>query len=183
MLLGLTIGVIIGKALICFIGGLLVTNLYRRFQDNHPDGYLLPHDLLGQVHRCQGQVDEKPICTEVFTLKLKTYLKTWKGPKAENKWGRLFPGGAINHRVTAGHQGFTKDTIVTMQPYTLSEEAWVTKENASRSYKEAWGFAFSQLLGNVTPGSVDFVKERLSPMLSPEIYQDVIDAIEIQSSR
>lgn len=41
MLLGLTIGVIIGKALICFIGGLLVTNLYRRFRDNHPDGYLL----------------------------------------------------------------------------------------------------------------------------------------------
>lgn len=27
MLLGLTIGVIIGKALICFLGGLLVTNL------------------------------------------------------------------------------------------------------------------------------------------------------------
>ncbi|EPC8310143.1 type IV conjugative transfer system protein TraL, partial [Salmonella enterica subsp. enterica serovar Montevideo] len=41
MLLGLTIGVIIGKALICFLGGLLVTNLYRRFRDNHPDGYLL----------------------------------------------------------------------------------------------------------------------------------------------
>jgi conjugal transfer pilus assembly protein TraL len=41
MLLGLTIGVVIGKALICFLGGLLVTNLYRRFRDNHPDGYLL----------------------------------------------------------------------------------------------------------------------------------------------
>ncbi|WP_249925480.1 type IV conjugative transfer system protein TraL [Escherichia coli] len=27
--------------MICFLGGLLVTNLYRRFRDNHPDGYLL----------------------------------------------------------------------------------------------------------------------------------------------
>jgi conjugal transfer pilus assembly protein TraL len=38
--LGLTIGVVIGKALVCFLG-VLVTNLYRRFRDNHPDGYLL----------------------------------------------------------------------------------------------------------------------------------------------
>lgn len=41
MLLGLTVGVILGKAFICFILGLLVTNLYRRFRDSHPDGYLL----------------------------------------------------------------------------------------------------------------------------------------------
>lgn len=49
--------------------------------------------------------------------------------------------------------------------------------------KEAWGFAFAQLLGNVTPGTVDFVKERITPLLSPSIYQDVIDAIEIQAQQ
>jgi hypothetical protein len=42
---------------------------------------------------------------------------------------------------------------------------------------------FAQLLGNVTPGTVDFVKERLTPLLSPSIYQDVIDAIEIQAQQ
>ncbi|MCV5185818.1 type IV conjugative transfer system protein TraE, partial [Escherichia coli] len=68
-------------------------------------------------------------------------------------------------------------------PFTLTEEAWVTKSNASQSYKEAWGFAFAQLLGNVTPGTVDFVKERITPLLSPSIYQDVIDAIEIQAQQ
>jgi conjugal transfer pilus assembly protein TraL len=46
MLLGLTIGIMIGQALICFLAGLLVTNLYRRFRDNHPDGYLL-HMIYG----------------------------------------------------------------------------------------------------------------------------------------
>ena len=40
MLLGLTAGVMLGKALVCFVGGLLLANLYRRFKDNHPDGYL-----------------------------------------------------------------------------------------------------------------------------------------------
>ncbi|AVF73804.1 type IV conjugative transfer system protein TraL [Vibrio parahaemolyticus] len=41
MLLGLVIGVMMGKALIFFLIGLAVTNLYRRFRDNHPDGYML----------------------------------------------------------------------------------------------------------------------------------------------
>lgn len=41
MLLGLVVGVVIGKALLCFLVGMMVTNLYRRFKDSHPDGYLL----------------------------------------------------------------------------------------------------------------------------------------------
>ncbi len=41
MLVGLVIGVVLGKALPCFLIGLAVTNLYRRFKDNHPDGYIL----------------------------------------------------------------------------------------------------------------------------------------------
>lgn len=41
MILGLTIGMMIGQALMLFLAGLLITNLYRRFRDNHPDGYLL----------------------------------------------------------------------------------------------------------------------------------------------
>jgi len=41
MLIGLVIGIVLGKALPCFLIGLLITNLYRRFRDNHPDGYLL----------------------------------------------------------------------------------------------------------------------------------------------
>lgn len=40
-LLGLVIGMMLGKALICLLIGLLITNLYKRFRDNHPDGYLL----------------------------------------------------------------------------------------------------------------------------------------------
>lgn len=41
MLIGLTVGIVIGKAFICFLGGLLITNLYRRYRDSRPDGYML----------------------------------------------------------------------------------------------------------------------------------------------
>lgn len=41
LILGLVIGMVIEKALLCTLGGLLVTRLYSRFRDNHQDGYLL----------------------------------------------------------------------------------------------------------------------------------------------
>lgn len=41
MLLGLTLGTFLGSALTFLLIGALLTNLYRRFRENHPDGYLL----------------------------------------------------------------------------------------------------------------------------------------------
>jgi len=41
MLIGLVVGLVLGEALICTVIGLLVTNLYRKFRDSTPDGYLL----------------------------------------------------------------------------------------------------------------------------------------------
>jgi len=138
---------------------------------------------LGGLSPDPSEIDEKPVCPQVFTLNLKKYLKTWEGIQTENQWGRIFQAGLIAVVFLLAVQVFSKETIVTLQPFTLTEEAWVTKSNAAQSYKEAWGFAFAQLLGNVTPGTVDFVKERITPILSPSIYQDVMDAIEIQSSQ
>ena len=40
-MLGLVVGVFIGKALICCAIGFAVTALYRKFRDNNPDGYML----------------------------------------------------------------------------------------------------------------------------------------------
>ena len=40
IILGLLIGMIIGKALICTMIGFVVMHQYRKFRDNHPDGFL-----------------------------------------------------------------------------------------------------------------------------------------------
>ena len=37
--------------------------------------------------------------------------------------------------------------------------------------------ARSELLGNVTPANVDFIADRLGPLLDPKIYHQVIDAV------
>lgn len=116
-------------------------------------------------------------------MNLKDFLKTWEGTQAENKWGRLFMAGLIVIVLALSMKLFTKETIVTMQPVTLSEEAWVAKDSASQSYQEAWGLFLAQLTGNVTPGTVEFIRERIGPLLAPAIYQDVINAIEVQAQQ
>lgn len=70
-----------------------------------------------------------------------------------------------------------RDTVVTVVPWTLSGQAEVTEGDASQSYKEAWGMAISLLLGNVQPATVDFIAERIKPLLSPEIYHESVDAL------
>lgn len=114
-------------------------------------------------------------------MKLSQYLKTWEGMQNENKWGRVVQAALLVIVFVLMIKVFTKETIVTMQPFTLTEEAWVAQKSASRSYKEAWGFAFAQLFGNVTPTTVEFIKDRVRPFLGPRIYQEVIDALEMQA--
>jgi conjugal transfer pilus assembly protein TraL len=41
MLLGLVVGVLIGKALICTGIGFTLTYWYRRYREAHPDGYFV----------------------------------------------------------------------------------------------------------------------------------------------
>lgn len=114
-------------------------------------------------------------------MRMFEFLKTWEGTQAENKWSRIFITALLIIVLLMTWKLFRKETVVTIQPWTLSEEAWVTQADSSQSYKESWGWALSILLGNATPGSVGFIKERIKPLLAPSIYQDVIDTMEIQA--
>jgi len=116
-------------------------------------------------------------------MKLDKYLSTWQGVQAENKFSRVAIAGLLLTVVLLVALAFRKETIVTISPFTLTEEAWVTKNQASQSYQEAWAFAFSLMLGNVTPGTAEYIKERIHPLLSPRIYQNVIDVLQVQTQQ
>ncbi len=114
-------------------------------------------------------------------MKTSDFLKSWEGSLTENKWNRVANVGLSAALMLLVFMVFSKDQIVVLQPVTLGSEAWITKNKASESYKESWGFMLAQLSGNVTPQNVDFIKERFKPLLSPAIYDEVIDALEIQA--
>lgn len=114
-------------------------------------------------------------------MKFKSYFKTWEGTQNENKWARLFISGLILAVLLQSFFLFNKKEIITIQPFTMQSDEWVTKDGSSDGYKESWGFALAQLIGNVTPASVDFIKDRIDRLLSPAIYNDVMSVLDIQA--
>lgn len=114
-------------------------------------------------------------------MKLDRYLTTWQGMLGENRFSRLIILVLLVVLVLVSFKSFQKETVVTIQPYTLTDDAWVSESNASQSYKEAWGLMLATLTGNVTPANLKFVRERIEPLLSPKVYQEVIEAIEVQA--
>ena len=114
-------------------------------------------------------------------MKMDKFLKTWEGTLSENRFSRLVIAGLIAAVILVSIKAFSRDTVVTLQPYTLTEDAWVMENQSSQSYKEAWALLLATLTGNVTPGTVGFVRERLEPLLAPSIYREVMEAIEVQA--
>lgn len=109
------------------------------------------------------------------------YLETFQGAMSENRFSRIAIFGLIVSLMVLAVVALRKDVVVTVQPYTLTEEAWVMQSDASQSYKEAWGLMLATMTGNVTPATLGFVQQRIQPLLSPNIYQSVMEAIELQS--
>lgn len=116
-------------------------------------------------------------------MRLAHYLKTWEGTQNENKWNRLFILGLIALVLVLSGMLLTKKTIIAIQPFTLTDESWITQNQASVGYKEAWGFALSQLIGNVTPSNVSYIKEHIDRLLSPAIYNDVMTVLDVQAKQ
>lgn len=115
-------------------------------------------------------------------MKLNEYLKTWEGLQIESWWQKVANLGLILALIILGLKVYSKEEIVTIQPFTLDSEEWVSSDNSSAGYKKAWGFALAQLFGNVTPGSAEFVKEKVEPLLAPQVYSEAVRAIERQAA-
>lgn len=114
-------------------------------------------------------------------MKYLNFIKSYEGTLNENKWSRIIISALLIIAILLAFMAFNRKTIVTMQPITLVEDAWVTNNDSSISYKESWGYYLATLLGNVNPSTVTFLKERLGPILSPKVYNQAIDALESQS--
>jgi len=114
-------------------------------------------------------------------MKLQAFVRTWEGALVENRWNRLANMGLAVAVLLLAYMAFSKDQIVVIKPETLGTDAWLTRSGASESYKEAWGLFLAQMTGNITPATVDFMKERLKPLLSPSLYAEVVDMLEMQA--
>lgn len=113
-------------------------------------------------------------------MNFKEYLQSWNGKVQEISYHRKIIIILLMVLVLYSLLLFKKETIVIIQPFTLSNEASVMKDDSTQSYKEAWGLALAILLGNATPGNVEYIKESISPMLHSSIYIDAMIALQMQ---
>ena len=110
-------------------------------------------------------------------MDFRAYKKTMTDLRLERFWLHIVVCVEAALIAILAITAMNKETVVTITPWTLSSEAQVMQKDASRSYKEAWALAIVQLVGNVQPSTVDFVSERLKPLLDPKIYHSTLDAV------
>jgi len=111
---------------------------------------------------------------------LKTMKNTFDGMRGENHFLRLCIAGLLASNIVTSCAVMTRDEIVAVVPPTLTEKSWVSKNTASQDYTESWAYFVAQLVGNVTPHNANVVKDALGPLLSQDIYQNVMKVLDEQ---
>lgn len=106
-------------------------------------------------------------------------------------WDKLWSDNVVNKRLVVfqsiavaclsaavllkGH------TVIIVPPVPLTGQAQISSGAADSNYKKSWGVFMAELMGNLTPESVDFVKKSLSSYLSPDLYTHLRESIDQQS--
>lgn len=107
----------------------------------------------------------------------KRYLNSLNGLRTEAKANRAITLGLVVIILMETYFIINRPQVVTIVPFTATQDAQLTRDDASRSYFEAWGFALAEMVGNVTPGNVRFIGDRLKPLLDPRIYHEAMESI------
>ena len=114
-------------------------------------------------------------------MELKDYLKSYEGARRENFLSRVALIICLVIILILLVAVLSKRTLVTITPYTLVQDSWISNSDGADSYREAWALFLAQELGNITPDTIDFVSKRIGPLLSPAIYHDFMAIIHSQA--
>jgi conjugal transfer pilus assembly protein TraE len=114
-------------------------------------------------------------------VNLQNFKKSYAQLVVGQQWTRGMLAMTILALLIAVFALVNKTERVVLQPVTLTDEAWIEEGRASESYKTGWGAYLGMLMGNITPNKLGFIKERLEPLLAPEIYGETMQAFEAQA--
>jgi len=110
-------------------------------------------------------------------MRLSDFLQTWEGHETENRFSRVIIIVLLVICVITLLAAWRTERSIILVPPTLTKEVEVTRMSASSEFKESWGLFLAELLGNTTPANADFLKTAIEPLLAPDIYRSVLDAM------
>ena len=116
-------------------------------------------------------------------MDFRNWKQHYRSLKTEAGLSRIALAGSGLALAVLAFMALNQEKIVVIQPWTLQRAGWVGQESASQSYKEAWGLALAQMLGNVNAGNLKFISDRLGPLLPLEIYQDYMTTLTAQAAQ
>lgn len=111
------------------------------------------------------------------------YRSSWQFINLENRWLKLLIFFLLLIVMMLTVIAAKREVIVALVPPTLNQRVELKASVAQEAYLSSWALYFAELIGNVTPGNVTFIEEALSPMLSPDIYQHVVDVLRMQTKQ
>jgi conjugal transfer pilus assembly protein TraE len=113
-------------------------------------------------------------------LNLTNWKQSYHALKTEAGLTRVALAGCAVALALLSFNAVSQHTTVVVQPFGMQKIGWVSEDNASQSYKEAWGYSLAMMLGNIDPGNLEFVKKRISPLLPTDLYQQTMTNLQAQ---
>ena len=115
-------------------------------------------------------------------MKLSAVMGSWRGAQATARLLMVFCVSESVAIVALSYVLLKVDRTVVLDAPEQSRTYEVSQASASRDYLETWGYYLAHLLGNVTPDSVGFIKERLAPLFCPSVYREAMVALSDQAA-
>lgn len=106
-------------------------------------------------------------------MQFKKLKQTWGDLNTENLVFRItMPLMALALLIAVISVVNDSETVV-IQPPNMSEEAQIAAEDANRGFKKSYGLYVANLLGNVQPGSAEFLLATSEHLFHPKVYQQL----------
>lgn len=99
--------------------------------------------------------------------------QTWGDMNTENLVFRITTPLMALALVIAVIAVVTKSETVVIQPPNMSEEARIAVDDANAGFRKSYGLYVASLLGNVQPGSAEFLLATSEHLFHPSVYQQL----------
>lgn len=114
-------------------------------------------------------------------MKLSHYLKTREGALKENVISRAVIATLVISNLVLALAMTSQKTTIVMVPPTLESSSQVGASDSGKETQVAWGMYLAGMLGNVTPRTAPYLKQNVSRHLSPNLYSQIVEAIDQQA--
>lgn len=110
-------------------------------------------------------------------MKFQRLIETWNEVQQENRLHRWLLVGLTLSNLCLGILALNRDHTLVLVPPHLSEPVQLARNRASAGLKESWGLYIAELIGNVTPENIEFIREALGNLLAADLYRSVLDGL------